>query len=79
MTCNGTTTDAADAHMSGESHEPAPVPAPAPVFLSGYQASQRGGKMQIAVVDTAGVDEEPCHRVLIKGMCVSVMKSKILV
>lgn len=52
---------------------------PEPVFLSGYQASKRGGSMQIALVDSAGEGHEPADRVLIKGKCVTIMKSRILV
>lgn len=53
--------------------------APSPVFLSGYQASKRGGHIQIALVNSAAEGYDDCHRVLIKGKCVTVMKSKILV
>jgi predicted PhzF superfamily epimerase YddE/YHI9 len=66
-------------HQKYNAHLVSPLSA-GPVYLQSYQASQRGGKAQVALlqsVDNNNTDsvEDSVDRVLISGHCVTIMHS----
>lgn len=47
-------------------------------YLTAYQASQRSGTMQVALVANSGKENLPAgHRIVIAGRCVTILQSTL--